>query len=121
MRTFALVVAALGLLGAGLTVGLVQEAFNADASGLVWVVTAAAVLGTAAAYLGRSWLEWMCDQGVCPMLGLLGTVVGFTMALDGVVNASDVSKLSGIHTALSTTAVGMVAHLYLILLERVGR
>jgi hypothetical protein len=115
------VATALALLGAAVTTGLAQEAFASDATGLVWMVTAITLLGTFAAFEAPSWLTWICDHGLTLLFGLLGTVVGFMAALHGIVSGDEVAKLAGVATALSTTAVGMVSHLYLILLERVSR
>lgn len=120
-RPLVVVVTAAALVTAALTTGLAQEAFAADSTGIVWLVTAVTLLGTLAAFSGPSWLTWICDHGLTLLFGLLGTVVGFLAALQGIVSGDEVAKLAGVSTALSTTAVGMVCHLYLILLERVSR
>ncbi len=55
------------------------------------------------------------------MLGLLGTVAGFMIAITGAVEGDTALKFAGVSTALSTTAVGIVAHLYLLVMQRFMR
>lgn len=95
--------------------------FIHDETGMVWLIAAVAVMGAICARYARPWLEWLCDAGVPVLLGLLGTVAGFIMAIQGIQGDAEAAKISGVGTALSTTAVGLVAHLYLILMERVTR
>lgn len=99
--------------------GYVQPLFNGDATGISYAVVAVAGAGTLSAHYRGEWLAWISHHGVCTMLGLLGTVLGFLDALAGLSEGSDVAKLAGVTTALTTTVVGMIAHLYLILLQKV--
>lgn len=53
---------------------------------------------------------------VLPTLGLLGTVIGFSMALIGVQGQDVVIRDLGVHAALNTTIAGLVGSLWLGLL-----
>ena len=130
--------------------GLVQRAFEADASRISYAITAL----LAACLAGQAWrawklsrafdalkrgtkpggnlesgrvkalakVEWMETAGTwLVMLGLLGTVVGFTMVFYGVdadsISADNVQRIvaalvQGMGVALYTTLVGIVAALW---------
>lgn len=47
------------------------------------------------------------------VLGLLGTVVGFTVALDGVANDASTEIMSGLRVAIGTTLIGGFLSLWL--------
>lgn len=72
--------------------------------GLWWCVLTA-LLGTAALIAGP-WVRGLADMAsvVCVQLGLLGTVVGFMIALNA--NGTEIVEMAGLYTALATTAVG---------------
>jgi hypothetical protein len=79
------------------------------------------ILAVNVGYLRPGLLKWIAE--FCPLLGMLGTVIGFILAF------SDVSAegmmdpegfkvivgqmLSGLGTALSTTLVGLVCYIWL--------
>lgn len=90
--------------------------YAGDHTGLAWAITAAALLWFTPF---ARWRRWACDHGVLLMLGLLGTLIGFSEALLGAQGSDQALVLSGVSTALYTTLVGLVLHLYLILLDRV--
>jgi len=113
-----LALTALALLAAGAVAGVIQPLFAADGTGLTYASAALAVFGTVAP---KDWLKWLVKHGLTIMLGLLGTVLGFWTALEGLSVEDDIVMQSGVATALTTTVVGMVAHLYLTLLLRVSR
>lgn len=69
----------------------------------------------------RKLMIWVIDNQVMPMLGLLGTVLGFMIALNGIVGAMEATKLAGVETALITTAAGMIAHLWLLVVREATR
>lgn len=86
----------------------------------------------AAVFVVGLWAAWRSDWervrwigGVLVMMGLIGTVVGFVMALSGVdpARVSNVGAISpmvagllhGMSTALYTTLVGSVGYLWLSL------
>ncbi len=112
-----LAITALSLLAAGAVAGVVQPLFVADATYLTYASVLVAVFCT----FNASWLEWVCKHGLTIMLGLLGTVVGFWHALEGMALGDDIIKVAGVSTALTTTVVGMICHLYLVLIQRVSR
>lgn len=113
-----LALTALALLTAGAVAGVIQPLFASDGTYLTYASAAVAVFGTVCS---RDWLEWIVKHGLTIMLGLLGTVLGFWGALEGLSVDDDIVMQSGVSTALTTTVVGMVAHLYLVLIQRVSR
>jgi len=63
--------------------------------------------------------DWVVDQQICPTLGLLGTVLGFMVALAGIEGDITADKLGGVTTALTTTAAGIIAHIWLLVVREV--
>lgn len=96
--------------------------FRADMTGLTYVIAAGFAGGVCAAFLGR-WgaVKWL--SGRLPYLGLIGTVLGFSIALLGVdvEDFQDIDKmaenvgvlLSGMGVALYTTLLGAIAAFWL--------
>jgi len=89
---------------------------SADSTGLVFIIATITIAGG----LGW-WRDWLCEQGITLLIGLLGTIIGFWMALSGVVTGAEDLKLDGLGTALSTTVCGLVTHFYLLVMERIGQ
>lgn len=121
MREAILVLTAIGLVALAGFFGLVELTLAADSTGIAWVIL---ILGALCTLLARRWralLTWTCDQGVAVTLGLLGTVIGFMNALSGIAAGDDATKLEGVETALVTTIVGVIAHLWLIVVREVTR
>lgn len=116
-RTLIVFSLALGLIGAGLIKELIQPVFLNDATYLTY----ATALLTIGVTFTRSWRDWMCEHGFTLLLGLFGTVLGFSMAIAGIGDTSAALKSVGVLTALNTTIVGMACHIYLIILQRVAR
>ena len=104
------------LLGGAWHMGWLQPLFSNDASYLSYGIAVLLVFGIVTSYKS-SW-EWVgyCIS-VAPLLGLLGTVIGIKMAVDGA--AGQVMELRdlGLSTALNTTILGMCVSTYLYLLE----
>lgn len=110
------IVAALFIAGVG------EAPFRADQTGLTFLIAAVFLIGLWLVWQER-WgaVRWI--GGTLVFLGLLGTVVGFIVALSGVdpQKAGDVAAISpmvsallrGMATALYTTLVGSVAYLWL--------
>ena len=113
--------AALGLLSAGVYAGVVQRALFADQTGIVWVLIALACVASCATRWRYLFSDWIVEHGLLILLGLLGTVVGFMQAITGVLADDSIVKMAGVDTALSTTAVGLVAHIYLLIMQRAMR
>lgn len=107
----------LGLVAAGCVVGMVQPLFIGDSTYLTYGIVGIAVFLTFSASLR----DWCCEHGITLLLGLLGTVIGFSMALQGVEASDQVMKMNGVQTALNTTIVGLTSHLYLIIQQRINR
>lgn len=121
MREIILMVIAAGLLAVAVVSGNLQHVIDGDRTGIVWAVGALGFVGTACARWRRAWLTWMCDQGVAPLLGLLGTVIGFMMALGGLSSDAYAANMAGVETALTTTVAGVVVHLWLLLVREFTR
>ena len=104
------------LLGGLWHLGWLQPLFLNDASYLSYGIVVVLVLGLATV-ANQSW-QWVgyCVS-VAPLLGLLGTVIGIKLAVDG--NAGQVMELRdlGLSTALNTTIMGMAVSAYLFFLE----
>lgn len=108
--------ACLAALGAAAIMGWPQDLAAADSTRLVYVIGAVVIVG------GFGWWrDWLCEQGIVLMIGLLGTIIGFWLALSGVLSGTEELKLQGLGTALSTTIVGLVGHFYLLITEKIGR
>ena len=98
---------------------LIRPLFDQDTTHITYVIAGlTAALGTT---YRTKWTPWTVKHGVLLMFGLLGTVVGFMMALSGVTAGVDLTKMTGVTTALTTTIVGIVCHLYLLVLVRVQK
>ena len=107
----------LALLGTASIFGWPQHLYAADVTKLTLAVAGLVLI---ASFVGPHWRRWLCDQGVPLLLGLMGTMIGFWIALEGAISGGQEMKLEGLGTALSTTICGLVAHFYLILSTRIG-
>ena len=106
-------------------VGLVP--FQADSTYMTWGIAGVFLFGLVYAAFGK-WgtVEWIADKLV--FLGLLGTVLGFIIALSGVDPATvgEASAIApmvarlidGMGTALHTTLVGAIGYVWLDLNQR---
>lgn len=121
MKELILLITAAGLLALAHLAGVLEAVFTVDATGITYTIAALGAGGTLLARLCRGFLRWVCDQGVTVTLGLLGTVIGFMAALSGIVSADDTAKFAGVETALATTVVGVIAHLWLLVVREVTR
>ena len=108
---------ALTLLYVAWRADLLVPFFESDTTGLIVLITAVAGLGTLCAAF-RRWDDVELIRKHLPSLGLLGTVVGISMAIAGLQEGFDI-KLLGLHTAFSTTLAGLIGHLWLVVTERV--
>lgn len=120
MPVILLTALALALVGLHID-GVLVPYIAADRTGIILAVAAVAVLATALARWRRKFMVWVIDQQVCPTLGLLGTVLGFTLALSGVAGDVSADKLAGVHMALNTTGAGLLAHLWLLCVRELTR
>ncbi len=96
--------------------GLLVEFFTADKTGMTIVIAGVAGIGIGCA----AWQRWDTVEFISrhlPTMGLLGTVVGFSMAIAGLGEDFDI-KMLGLHTALNTSLAGMLGHLWLSLNEK---
>ncbi len=89
-----------------------------------YIVELIAVLSLVAIHLGPRWpdtMKWIA--GFLPLLGMVGTLIGFMVGF-GEVNAANMmdpeafkdlvgQMLSGLGTALSTTLVGVICFIWL--------
>jgi hypothetical protein len=120
-RWIVLAALAAGLVYAAALAGWLQHVIVADGTGIVWGTMGLAGLTFATAAWTSEFIDWACEHGLTLLLGLLGTLTGFMAALSGVTDGDIVQKLAGIETALSTTVVGLVCHLWLIAAARALR
>lgn len=109
--------------------GWVARMFLADASYLCVVIALAFTAANVCVLFAREWAAWLGQQLV--LLGLIGTVLGFVLALGGI-DASSAGDLNavgrmigalvqGMGTALWTTLAGAIGFLWIDLLLRVTR
>ncbi len=91
--------------------------FTADEIGLTAMIAGVAALGVAGVAV-RRWGLVVYLRDNLPTLGLLGTVVGFSLAVAGLAGDDFELKFLGLDTALNTTIAGLVGSLWLSLNER---
>jgi len=109
---------AAGLIVAGLA-GWLDDAIFSDATYMSHAMAAIACLGLALTWSGRMAASRRTGT-MLVILGLVGTLLGFKIALGGVGDQSDLRAtltvlLSGMATAINTTLVGAVGSLWLAL------
>ncbi len=91
---------------------------HADRASLAALIAPVVLIGMGAAAL-RRWDDVKILKNTLPTLGLLGTVIGFAMGIEGIaIDAPDL-KMLGLHTALNTTITGLIGSLWLLICERV--
>ncbi len=112
------VIAATALYGAW-RADLLVPFFMADKMGLTGLIAGVGLIGI----IGVALRHWPLAEFIkrnLPTLGLLGTAIGFSLAVAGL-GASDDGfelKLLGLNTALNTTIAGLIGHLWLALSEK---
>ncbi len=110
------VIALAGIYGAW-RADLLVPFFTADQIGLTALVAGVGAIGVVGVAIRRwSLVAYLKDN--LPTLGLLGTVVGFSMAVAGLSGDDFELKFLGLDTALNTTIAGLVGSLWLSLNER---
>ena len=100
--------------------GWVRHLIEADRTYMTAGIALTFLVGLVMVWRSRwSWVDWLA--GVLPALGLLGTFIGFAMAVNSLTGpATDMAAL-GLNTALNTTIAGIIASVWLQLNERVLR
>lgn len=121
MRAAVLATVLAGALAALQIGGVLGPFIEDDATGIVLGLIALAAFCTALSGYWRKALVWVVENQVCPTLGLLGTVIGFMMTLEGITGDVTAAKMAGVSTALVTTATGMIAHLWLLVVREATR
>lgn len=125
-RWWLLHIVLLALVFAGNQAGYVSAVWHADQTYLSAGIALVWVGGVAASAFDRwNTVEWLAQR--CFQLGLIGTVLGFIIALSGVdpeqaqnldaTKAMVATLIVGMSTALYTTLVGALANLWLRLLS----
>ena len=107
-------IVAVALMAAGLITGVVQPVYEGDTTYITYAATVVAMIGT----FWPTMRNWIVEHGLTLMLGFLGTVWGFWGALEGLATDDDIAKVDGVATALTTTIVGLIAHLYLLVMQK---
>jgi peptidoglycan/LPS O-acetylase OafA/YrhL len=107
----------LGLIAATLQ-GWVWPLIETDRTYMTAGIFLTFLIGLVMVLLARwTWVDWLA--GVLPALGLLGTFIGFAMAVNSLSGpATDMAQL-GLNTALNTTIAGIIGSVWLQLNERV--
>lgn len=83
-----------------------------DRTYMTAAIGALMVIGLGLSLMRRwTWADFIKDH--LPTLGLLGTFIGFGMALSGVEGAEYVLRDMGVATALNTTVAGLIGYLWL--------
>ena len=99
------------ILIAGWMQGFVRDVAAMDSTGITYLISGVFLIGLWRAFKG-DWRGVDFAGTLLPILGVMGTVVGVIMVLG--VDGEFVSKLPGIGTALSTTAVGLSGYAWLV-------
>ncbi|MFO1056751.1 MAG: MotA/TolQ/ExbB proton channel family protein [Dongiaceae bacterium] len=117
-RFWALNVMGAGLVAAACLGGYGREPFAGANAPLCWMIVAATSAGLACIYLGR-WPDALWIARNITKLALVGTVIGFILALSGVAQfrAGDQSSVAPMMSAVFT---GMGVSLYATLLGLIG-
>ena len=105
------VIAAAGLY-AGWRAGVLQAFYGSDSYYLATILTGYAGYGL----LCVLWGLWNRVAEVIddlPTYGLLGTVVGFSIALGGIMSGENEARDAGLQVALNTTIVGLIGSKWL--------
>jgi hypothetical protein len=112
-----------GMLIYGFHVGALHYVYEADKTKIVVLIAVAFLIALTLAPKKPEWTSWISHKLID--LGLLGTVAGFIIALNGVsiaaVNDPEqvvmmvTHLLSGMRTALFTTITGLSGYLWLSL------
>jgi hypothetical protein len=121
-RWWLLHIVLLALVFAGNQAGYVAMVWDADQTRLSAFIALVWVCGIAASAFGRwDMVEWLAQR--CFQLGLIGTVLGFIIALSGVdpeqaqnldaTKAMVATLIVGMSIALYTTLMGALANLWL--------
>ena len=99
--------------------GWLWPVFENDATRISWLIAGAFLLGVALLpdrklyYIDTRWIAV-----ILPVLGIVGTIIGFKMAVDGAAGADFELRDFGIATALNTTIAGLIGSLWLRMSKR---
>lgn len=116
MRFWILQVMAVALFIAGWIQGSVASVYENDQTRLTVVISVIFLAGVWFAARSRhKQVEYVAT--ILPTLGLLGTVIGFSIALSGAEGQEYALRDLGVYTALNTTIVGLVGSLWLGLMR----
>ncbi len=104
------------LLGGIWHLGWLQPMFLNDSSYMSYGIAVLLVLGLATGFTSHwKWMEYCISTA--PLLGLLGTVIGIKLAVEGAAGEMMALRDLGLSTALNTTVMGMAVSAYLFFLE----
>lgn len=93
-------------------IGILQDFYASDQYYLAILITGYAGYGLLAVLCG--WWERVAEViDDLPTYGLLGTVIGFSIALGGIVSGEIELRNSGLQVALNTTIVGLIGSKWL--------
>ena len=122
-------IAAIAIVAGAWVEGYIQPLFAPDKSILTWVIAGVWLIGMVQSFRKR-WISVINISEALVMLGLIGTVFGFIVALSGVDpdKAGDVSQVSGMVSrliegmgiALWTTLEGSVLSLWLAINQQLS-
>ncbi len=113
-----LTVIVMAALYAGWRVGMLQAFYASDAFYLATLLTGYTSYGIICVLCG--WWGRVAEViDDLPIYGLLGTVVGFSLALGGILSGEVEARDAGLHVALNTTIVGLIGSQFLAICQRV--
>ncbi len=105
------VIAAAGLYAAW-RAGVLQAFYGSDSYHLATILTGYAAYGLVCVFFG--WWDRVAEViEDLPTYGLLGTVIGFSVALGGIMEGETEARDAGLHVALNTTIVGLIGSQWL--------
>ena len=104
--------------------GLINAAWEQESvwtRGLILAILGWAAVCFVGSFRSRRWLHYGVD--VCPVLGMLGAVVGVSVELDTVANSADIMHLVGglsvvVHATIAGMLGALIVYMQKIAIER---
>lgn len=117
VRFWTLLVLCLALLAGTTILGWLLPLLEQDHTRITYAILLLFALGQFCMWRQHwHWVDHICD--VLPTIGLLGTIIGLKIAVDGSAGGDYELRDLGVATALNTTIAGVVGSLWLAATKR---